>query len=113
MCCVMPPRKPKASQQVVTFSEKEYRFDKVLATVLYLAGMPDRVTNFDKKKALSLLYLADKLHLVRYGRPIFGEHYRALPEGAIPQRTLDRLNNFEKHSNPGRDIVKLIESIDT
>ncbi len=37
------------------------------------------------------LYLADKEHLVRYGRPVIGDHYYKLPHGPIPTRGLDML----------------------
>jgi uncharacterized phage-associated protein len=100
------------SPQPVSFSEREYRFDKVLATILFLARAGDRVTRLDKKKIISLLYLADRLYLMRYGRPIYGEDYRALPEGAVPQRTLDRLDEFEDGKRPGRDIVRLQECLE-
>ena len=92
---------------LVTF---EYRFDKVLAALVYLASRPE-VTNLDKKKAISLLFLADKAHLLRYGEPIFGDYYRALPYGIVPQETLDRLNAFGKQLH-GRDIERLAESLE-
>jgi hypothetical protein len=75
----------------------EYRFDKVLAALVHLASQPDKVTLFDKKKASSLLFLADKAFLLRYGRPIFGERYWALPEGAVASATLNRLNELQKN----------------
>jgi uncharacterized phage-associated protein len=101
------------TDEPVTFAENEYRFDKVLATILYLAQQPQtKVTNLDKKKAITLVFLADKLYLLRYGRPIYGEDYRALPEGIVPQRTLDRLDEFELGKRPGRDIVWLQEALD-
>ena len=37
------------------------------------------------------MYLADKEHLVRHGRPIVGDHYHKLPHGPIPTRGLDML----------------------
>jgi uncharacterized phage-associated protein len=37
------------------------------------------------------LYLADKEHVVRYGRPVVGDHYYRLPHGPIPTRGLDML----------------------
>ena len=38
-----------------------------------------------------VLYFADKEHLNRYGRPILGDHYFALPEGPVPSRALDMI----------------------
>lgn len=96
------PRNP------VTF---EYRFDKVLAALVYFASQREKVTLFDKKKALNLLFLADKAYLLRYGSPIFGDYYRALPYGAVPQRTLDRLNKFTAADSKGSDIEKLAKSL--
>jgi uncharacterized phage-associated protein len=73
----------------VTFA---YDFDKALAALVYLASNPEAVPALDKYKAGKLLFLADKYHLVRYGRPILGDFYRALDYGPIPQRTMDALH---------------------
>ncbi len=91
----------------VTF---EYRFEKVLAALVYLASQREKVTLFDKKKALNLLFLADKAYLLRYGSPIFGDYYRALPYGAVPQRTLDRLNKLGGDPK-GSDVERLAKSL--
>jgi uncharacterized phage-associated protein len=69
-----------------------YDFDKALAALVYLASNAETVPAFDKYKAGKLLFLADKHHLVRYGRPILGDYYRALVYGPIPQRTMDALH---------------------
>ncbi len=69
----------------------------MLAALVHLASDPAKVTLFDKKKAISLLFLTDKAFLLRYGRPIFGEQYWALPEGAVASRTLNRLNEFQRN----------------
>lgn len=73
-----------------------FRFDedRAVAAVLYLAGK--QIDALDKYKLAKLLFLADKLHLVRYGRPITGDEYYALPYGPIPSATLDFLNREEK-----------------
>jgi uncharacterized phage-associated protein len=73
----------------VTFA---YEFEKALAALVYLASNPEAVPALDKYKAGKLLFLADKYHLVRYGRPILGDFYRALEYGPIPQRTMDALH---------------------
>lgn len=64
--------------------------DKFRAALQFLAakGLPE----FDKYRAVKLLFLADKRHLVRYGRPIVGGVYRALPHGPAPSEALDALN---------------------
>lgn len=73
----------------VTFT---YDFEKALTALVCLASSAEAVPAFDKYKAGKLLFLADKYHLVRYGRPILGDHYRALDYGPIPQRTMDVLH---------------------
>lgn len=69
-----------------------YEFDKAVTALVYLASNPEAVPMLDKYKAGKLLFLADKYHLVRYGRPILGDFYRALDYGPIPQRTMDALH---------------------
>lgn len=77
-------------------SAVRFEFDdaKAVALLTYLASKPEEVTAFDKFKAGKLIYLADKYHLVRYGRPILGGEYRALSYGPVPQDALDLLNAF-------------------
>jgi len=59
--------------------------------VTYLASKKE-VTELTKYKICKLLFLADKYHLVRYGRIITGDKYCAVPHGPIPSRTLNLLN---------------------
>jgi uncharacterized phage-associated protein len=57
---------------------------------------------FHQYKACKLLFLADKRHLVRYGRPLTGDKYCALPYGPIPSETRDLIKALveEKLENP-------------
>jgi uncharacterized phage-associated protein len=94
----------------------EYDFDKVLAALVYFAAQPELVTRLDKKKALSLIFLADKRHLLRYGEPIFGDYYAAPPLGAVPQETWRRLNRFLTAVRAGveprgKDVEQLAEAL--
>ena len=75
--------------------EFEFDYEKMFEALVYLASHPDEVTALDKYKAGKLLFLADKYHLVQFGRPIVGDQYRALEYGPIPQETLDYLNGFD------------------
>jgi uncharacterized phage-associated protein len=52
-----------------------------------------RLPDLTKWKICKLLFLADKIHLVRYGRPITGDTYYAVEWGPIPSDTLHALNN--------------------
>jgi uncharacterized phage-associated protein len=74
--------------------EFTFDFDKFLAVMEYLAsrGVPE----LSKYKICKLIFLADKYHLVRYGRPIIGDRYCALPYGPVPSMALDLMNAFIK-----------------
>lgn len=64
-----------------------FRFqpDKALEAILYVVSK----AHTDKYKTLKILYLADKLHLQRYGRFISGDYYHALKSGPTPMASYD------------------------
>ncbi|MEX0851949.1 MAG: Panacea domain-containing protein, partial [Bauldia sp.] len=65
------------------------KIDKIVELLLYLAHKrPDA----DKYQAVKFLYLADKEHLNRYGRPLTYEVYYAMDYGPVASVTLDLLN---------------------
>lgn len=68
-------------------------FDKVIASVTILAsrGLPE----LSKGKICKLLFLADRAHTVKFGRPITGDRLCALPHGPILSVTLNMLNMVE------------------
>jgi uncharacterized phage-associated protein len=68
-----------------------FDFDKFCDVITAIAT---RVSNLDKLKAGKLLYLSDRLHLVKYGRPIIGDTYYRLPYGPIPSLSLDFINDL-------------------
>lgn len=72
----------------------KFDFDVTKAAILYLAskGLPD----FDKYRAVTLIFLSDRQHLLRFGRPITGDTYSALPFGPAPNRILGLLNGVER-----------------
>lgn len=70
--------------------EFQFEFEKAQAALLYFCSRD--VAALDKYKICKLLFLADKYHLVKYGRPITGDKYCALAYGPIPSHTLDILN---------------------
>src|SRR5262249_13106821 len=80
----------------------------------YLAAH-EGVTAFDKYKAGKLIFLTDKYHLVRYGRPVLGGEYRALEYGPVPQEAMDILHGLidESRSMPddpsSEQLLKLME----
>lgn len=72
--------------------EVAFQFDPK-ATVEALLVIAGRVQT-DKYVACKVLFLADRLHLVRYGRTITGATYRALKYGPVPSEPLDMLNHL-------------------
>ena len=64
------------------------QLDKIVELLLYLSHVRP---NADKYQAVKFLYLADKEHLNRYGRPITFETYYALPYGPIATHAMDLL----------------------
>ena len=54
------------------------------------------VSDLTKMKVAKLLFLADKLHLVRYGRPITGDDYFAMQYGPVPSGAKNFLDAAEE-----------------
>jgi uncharacterized phage-associated protein len=71
----------------------EFKFDskRTASTIAYLASK--KLPGLTKYKICKLLFFADKLHLVRYGRPITGDDYFALDWGPVPSTALGALND--------------------
>ena len=68
----------------------QFDFNSTLAAITFLASKS--IPDLTKYKLCKLLFLADKYHLVKYGRIITGDRYCAIPHGPIPSRTLNLLN---------------------
>lgn len=61
---------------------------RILEAFAYIAkGMPERKKNI--YNVLKVFYLADKLHMERYGRFIFSDSYAALRMGPVPSHAYD------------------------
>jgi uncharacterized phage-associated protein len=67
----------------------EFDPEKAVAAIVYLASK--QVHGLTKYKVCKLLFLADKYHLVRYGRTITGDKFCAMPYGPVPSQILDLL----------------------
>jgi uncharacterized phage-associated protein len=74
----------------------QFDFDSTLAAITFLASKD--VPELTKYKICKLLFLADKYHLVTYGRIITGDNYCAVPYGPIPSKTLNLLNSVISES---------------
>jgi uncharacterized phage-associated protein len=83
-----------------------FEFDpqRTLAAIAYIASK--ELPRFDKYRVCKLVFLADRQHLVRYGRPITGDTYYALDWGPVPSATLDALNNNHPLSEELRKVLK-------
>lgn len=66
----------------------KFDIDKAISAILYIAGQLDQA---DFHKVFKILYFADRNHLVKYGRPISGDHYYAMKNGPVPSKLYDVL----------------------
>jgi uncharacterized phage-associated protein len=61
----------------------------VVQTIYYIL---QKTGSLEKMKIVKLVYLADKLHLLSFGRTITRDNYRAMKNGPVGSTTLDILN---------------------
>jgi uncharacterized phage-associated protein len=66
----------------------DFNVEKFADSVAYLAG---EVSDLTTLKTVKLLYLADRDHLLRHGRPILGDWYACMEHGPVPARAYDLL----------------------
>lgn len=64
------------------------KLEKIVELLLYLA---EKRPNSDKYQAVKFLYLADREHFNRYGRPITFDMYYALRYGPVGSNAMDLL----------------------
>ncbi|MBI5488044.1 MAG: SocA family protein [Deltaproteobacteria bacterium] len=95
---------PCATRRPIRF---KFRPDKLADALSYLAA---RVTDLTTMKAAKLLYLADRLHLLRYGRPIIGDWYACREHGPVPSSTYDLLQRIRdpepRSSSPSLEMLR-------
>ena len=88
----------------------DFRVEKFADAMAFLA---ERATDLTTLKAAKLLYLADREHLLRHGRPILGDWYACMEHGPVPARAFDLLKQVrdpEKTMHP-KGIDRLLERI--
>lgn len=88
----------------------KFDFEKTHAVVLFLAGRG--LPEFTVYKAIKLIFLADKHHLVTYGRPITGDEYVAMEFGPVPSKTYDLLGEVVKGQNLGIERQALASTLE-
>jgi len=67
-----------------------YNYKKATQAILWLLHKHGGTLN--KVKLVKLLFWADKEHLIRYGRPIVGGQYYAMPHGPASSELLNHIN---------------------
>ncbi|TKJ30211.1 hypothetical protein CEE39_08385 [bacterium (candidate division B38) B3_B38] len=75
-----------SSSRKISFS---FNIEKFVNAIAYFASKTERL---DKFKAVKLLYLADRYHLIKYARPIIGDRYCKLTWGPVPSHSLDEID---------------------
>ena len=91
----------------------KFTFDseKAEAAIVYLAAQ--RIPGLSKGKICKLIFLADKHHLVRFGRPVTGDRICAMKDGPVPSNILNMLNRFSENPNdPSIGVLSRHVSID-
>jgi uncharacterized phage-associated protein len=78
--------------------------EKAAAAIVYLASQ--HIPDLSKGKICKLIFLADKHHLVRFGRPVTGDRICAMKDGPVPSNILNMLNQVLE--NPGDASVGML-----
>jgi uncharacterized phage-associated protein len=88
-----------------------FRFDadKAVAAVTILASSD--LPELTKGKICKLLFLIDHLHVVRYGRPVTGDWFAALPHGPVPSETLTALDVVETGAEARTEIARKLFAV--
>lgn len=73
----------------------EFQPEKSLAVAAYLADRSGETMY----TLLKMIYVADRLHLEKYGRPITGDYFVAMKEGACPSRIYDSMKVLRGETN--------------
>lgn len=71
----------------------EFDAEKVVQALAYFATRG--VRDLTRLKAAKLLYFSDKAHLLRYGRPITGDHYYCMKLGPVPSEANEWMQEAE------------------
>jgi len=83
--------------------------DKIVDSILYLALKDIEI---DQYKAVKLLYLADREHLRRFGRPITFDKYVAMEFGPVASCAFDILKGKERMGVKPSDLPFELRKLD-
>jgi uncharacterized phage-associated protein len=84
--------------------EFQFDFPRALAAITYIASK--NIPDLTIYKLLKLIFLADKYHLIRHGRPITGDRYAALKDGPVPSHIYDVFKRQVVKENPWSDQAR-------
>jgi uncharacterized phage-associated protein len=76
-----------------------FKYEKARATQVILWFLL-RHGITDKLKLVKMVFFADREHLARYGRPIVGGAYYAMPHGPASSELLDYIENINNEKEP-------------
>ncbi len=71
-----------------------FEIDKAIAAIAYLV---EHATT-SMYTVLKMMYIADKMHLERYGRFISGDKYAAMEQGPVPSSTYNMIKHLRDES---------------
>lgn len=85
-----------------------YDRERAVNAMLWLLGRHGG--SLEKMKLVKLLFYADRAHLVKYGRPITGGRYCAMPHGPVASSLYDDLKSWANDAHApvkisGRRVV--------
>jgi len=84
--------------------------NKVPVIIEALCYIINKLHKLDKIHIVKMMYLADKYHLMNYGRTISGDDFFALPDGPAGSRTMDILGFdpyvLNEYTKQAMDFIK-------
>lgn len=83
-----------------------FKFDKnkAITAILYITK---ELNGVDLHKISKILFYADQKHLTKYGRPIIGDNYIAMPNGPVPSEIYNSINAVRYNNCFSPDILEL------
>jgi uncharacterized phage-associated protein len=69
------------------------------------------VTKRNMYNVLKVFYLADKLHMERYGRFIFDDQYSAMPKGPVPSSAYNLMKSIKSGKTVGHSMESTVSFI--
>lgn len=77
----------------------KYDQDKAIAAILYICHkLKKQSIDTDLHKVFKILYFAERKLLAKYGMPITGDFFSAMPDGPVPSKIYDLLKMVRNKS---------------